>query len=210
MSIGFASAAPAVADPDAVAVDAANGSTNPVADAGPPPPPADVGQVESAPLVTTKTPDGWTLTVAGTNETELPVASLTNEQATREYLVGGTFNGSLHGPAAAGTAHGTLEVGYQIACATDISSTPGYNVGGSIGVLPSVNLSVSLKPGIVNIVPVNKKEFKGNDPWVMISGFSIKIDGCIGQSFIRSYATLTRSTDTSDVILSYYGTTKSL
>ena len=36
----------------------------------------------------------------------------------------------------------------------------------------------------------------------------IKIDGCIGKSFLRSYATLTRSTDTSDVIQSYYGTTR--
>jgi hypothetical protein len=209
MSIGFASAAPAVADSGAVPV-AADGSSNPLGDVGPPPPPADNGQVESTPLVTTTSPDGWQLTVSAKDETELPVASLTNETATREYIVGGVFNGSLHAPAAAGTAHGTLEVGYQIACAKDISSTPGYNVGGTIGVLSSIGISVSLKPGIVNIVPVSKKEFKGSDPWVMISGFSIKIDGCIGQSFIRSYATLTRSTDTSDIILSYYGTTKAV
>lgn len=57
--------------------------------------------------------------------------------------------------------------------------------------------------------PVTKKEFKGTDPWVMISGFSLKIDGCVGKSFIRSHALLTKSTDTSDAILSYYGTTKS-
>ena len=66
---------------------------------------------------------------------------------------------------------------------------------------------------------MTRKEFKGADPWVMISGFSIKIDGgmhtltewednCIGQSFIRSYATLTASTDISNVSQSYYGTTK--
>jgi hypothetical protein len=210
LSIGFASAAPVAADPGAVAVAAADGSTNSVGDAGPPPPPADDGQVESTPLVTTKSPDGWTLTVSAKGETELPVASLTNEPATREYLVGGTFNGSLHAPAAAGTPHGTLEVGYQIACGADMSSTPGVNLHGDIGILTGVGVSVSLKPGIVNIIPVSKKEFKGSDPWVMISGYSIKIDGCIGQSFIRSYATLTRSTDTSDVILSYYGTTKAV
>jgi len=35
----------------------------------------------------------------------------------------------------------------------------------------------------------------------------VKIDACLGQSFIRSYATLTRSTDTSDAGLSYYGVT---
>lgn len=207
MSISFASAAPVAADPDAVP---AAGSTDPVGDAGPPLPPADDGQVESTPLVTTTSPDGWTLTVSAKNETELPVASLTNELATREYIVGGVFDGTLHGPDRAGPPHGTLEVGYQIACGADMSSTPGITVHGDIGVLTGVGAGVSLKPGIVNVVPVSKKDFKGGDPWVMISGFSIKIDGCIGKSFIRSYATLTRSTDTSDVILSYYGTIKAV
>ena len=41
----------------------------------------------------------------------------------------------------------------------------------------------------------------------MISNFHVKIDGCVGQSFIRSYATLTRETDESDVVLSYVGVT---
>jgi hypothetical protein len=46
------------------------------------------------PPVTTKSPDGWTLTVSAHDETEMPVPSLTNEAATREYNVGGVFNGS--------------------------------------------------------------------------------------------------------------------
>ena len=53
-------------------------------------------------------------------------------------------------------------------------------------------MSVGLKPGIINIVPVDKKEFKGPEPWVMITNFHVKIDGCVGESFIRSYVTLTR------------------
>jgi hypothetical protein len=57
-------------------------------------------------------------------------------------------------------------------------------------------------------VPVNKKEFKGADPWVSISGFHVKIDGCVGQSFMGSYAVLTRSTDQSDAVLAYYCATK--
>ena len=69
-------------------------------------------------------------------------------------------------------------------------------------------MAVGLKPGIINIVPVAKKEFKGTDPWVSVSGFHVKIDGCVGESFIRSYAVLTHSTDQSDSILGYYGTTK--
>ena len=45
---------------------------------------------------------------------------------------------------------------------------------------------------------------------MMISNFHVKIDGCVGQSFIRSYATLTRQTDQSDVVLSYVGVTKAV
>ena len=42
---------------------------------------------------------------------------------------------------------------------------------------------------------MTKKEYKGAAPWVSISNFHVKIDGCVGESFIRSYAILTRSTD---------------
>jgi hypothetical protein len=35
----------------------------------------------------------------------------------------------------------------------------------------------------------------------------IKVDGCVGQSFIRSYATLTSST--TDDVVAHYGVTKS-
>jgi hypothetical protein len=72
------------------------------------------------------------------------------------------------------------------------------------------SLNVGLKPGLVIVVPVVKKEFKGPDPWVMISNFHVKIDGCMGQSFIRSFATLTRETDQSDVVVSCVGVTKAV
>ena len=52
-------------------------------------------------------------------------------------------------------------------------------------------ITVALKPGIVNVVPVDKLDFKGPNPWVLVSNFHVRIDGCVGQSFIRSYATLT-------------------
>jgi hypothetical protein len=44
----------------------------------------------------------------------------------------------------------------------------------------------------------------------MISDFHLKIDGCVGQSFVRSYAALTRETEESDVVLSYVGVTKAV
>lgn len=42
----------------------------------------------------------------------------------------------------------------------------------------------------------------------MVSNFRIKIEGCVGQSFIRSYAILTHETETSEAVLAWYGTTK--
>jgi hypothetical protein len=44
----------------------------------------------------------------------------------------------------------------------------------------------------------------------MISKFRVKIDGCVGESFIRSYAFLTRSTDQSEAVLAWYGVTKKI
>ena len=96
--------------------------------------------------------------------------------------------------------------------------TPGLGIGGLGAGTPvgiptlltpiSGSLAVALKPGIINVIPVTKKEFKGAEPWIQITRFRVKIDGCVGESFIRSYAFLTRSTDVSDAILGYYGVTK--
>ncbi|MGV1089560.1 MAG: MspA family porin, partial [Mycobacterium sp.] len=76
----------------------------------------------------------------------------------------------------------------------------GANIGGGI--------AISLKPGLVNIVSVTKKAFVGTAPWVSIDKLRIKIDGCVGESFIRSFATLAKSTDEGDGIISWYGVTK--
>jgi len=64
-----------------------------------------------------------------------------------------------------------------------------------------LGVDVALKPGLVNIVPVYEIEFTGTDPWVMVSNFHVSIDGCVGRSFIRSYATLTKLTDGSASVL---------
>ena len=70
-------------------------------DPGPPP---DNGVVASAEPGVVTTPDGWTLTVAASNETQLPVAPLTTAVSSREYLVGGTFTGTVSGRAAPASA----------------------------------------------------------------------------------------------------------
>jgi hypothetical protein len=213
----------AAAAPSAVAEPAtADPATAPT-----PPDAAPDGKVASGDPATVKTPDGWALTVGAKDESQVPVAPLTTAVSSREYLASGTFTASLVGPE---EPRGVLEVGYEIGCGIDMSTSNGVTMAGSTGVTPSVGVSgplgalptailplistpvngvitVGLKPGIVIVVPVDKKEFKGAAPWIMISNFHVKIDGCVGQSFIRSYAVLTRETDESDVVLSYVGVT---
>jgi hypothetical protein len=214
-------------------VDAAE--TAPAPEGTPPPegaPPAEgqVDLVESSPPATTKSPDGWTLTVSAKDETQRVIQPLTTAVSTREYEVGGVFNAKMEGPEEADPPKGTFEVGYQIGCGIDMSTSNGVVMSGSLGFSPGLGLAglgtaaitgiptgiapisgtlaVALKPGIINTVPVSKKEFEGAEPWIQITGFRIKIDGCVGESFIRSYAFLTRSTKVSDAILGYYGVTK--
>jgi len=199
-------------------------------DGVPPPQPPPVELVESSPPATSKSPDGWTLTVSAKDETQRVIQPLTTAISTREYEVGGLFNAKIEGPDEAASPEGTFEVGYQIGCGIDMSTSNGVVMSGSLGFSPGLglgglgtaaitgiptgiapisgSLAVALKPGIINVVPVSKKAFKGAEPWIQITGFRVKIDGCVGESFIRSYAFLTRSTDLSDAILGYYGVTK--
>lgn len=183
------------------------------------------GPVPSNPPAILNTPDGWRLGLGAKDESQVPVAPLTTAVSSREYLSSGTFVGSLMGPE---LPRGVLEVGYEIGCGIDMSTSNGVTMAGSAGISPGIGfplaggfiplvttpvngvITVGLKPGLVIVVPVDKKEFKGANPWVMISNFHVKIDGCVGQSFIRSYATLTRVTDQSDVVLSYVGVTKAV
>ena len=222
----IALAGPASADP----IDPAGPDIQPVAGVEAAPP-ADDGRVASTPPITDTSPDGWIMTVGGQNEIQLPVPPLTTAISTREYQVSGTFIGSLKGPGG-GPAKGVLEVGYQIGCGIDMTTGNGVIVSGNmagaagvgVGILsngtdlevPSIGanigggVAVSLKPGLVNILPVTRKTFVGTAPWVGVHKFRIKIDGCVGESFIRSYATLAKSNDDGDGILSWYGITKNV
>ena len=227
--IVMVSAAPASADPDPAMPD---GGTAPVA-AAETARPVDDGKVASTPPATTKAPDGATLTISAKDETQMPAPPLTTAISTREYIVGGVYNGTVKGSEE--TPEGIFEVGYQIGCGIDMSTGGGVllNANGGAnasigyfgldflgtlpdGLVPGVGaqlgggVTVGLKPGIINIVPVTKKEYKGAEPWVSISNFRVKIDGCVGESFIRSYATLTHSTEQGEAILSWFGVTKAV
>jgi len=227
-----ASADPGPADPDGVTQVAA---AVPVAETGPAveaPPVAD-GKVASSPP-STSTLDGVTLTISARDETQMSVLPLTTAISTREYAVGGVFDGSITGSPT--RPEGTFEVGYQIGCGIDMSTSGGVLLGVSGGgtavadiALPGVagltippifavgvgggitgQVGVNLKPGIINTVPVAKKSYKGAAPEVEISNFRVRIDGCVGESFIRSYATLSSSTGQVEDIVSWFGVTKAV
>ena len=217
-------ALPALADPDPA------GPNVPAPVAAP----VDDGRVVSNPAATLTATDGATLTISASEETQLVVAPLTTAISTREYLVGGVFRGSVTGSAT--PPKGILEVGYQIGCGIDMGTGPGVLLAGNAGgnasfgvavvppllpmgdptVLPIPNagiqagggVTVALKPGIVHTVPVTKKQYEA--PRVSIRNYRVRIDGCVGESFIRSYAILSSSTDERETILSWYGATKAV
>ena len=207
----------------------------PLAHAEPPPPPDPAipvnatnplppeGAVPSGPPGVLDTPDGWHLEVSGSNETQLPVAPLTTAISSREYLVAGTFIGKITGSGSTKLTGGSFEAGEQIGCGiisdeTEInpgaSFTPGIglpftgNATGAFGI--SLQGKVYLKPGTVTTVAIDKKKFKGTTTRITITGVRVKTDQCAGQSFIRSYATLTASTENTDDVITYLGVTKAV
>jgi MspA len=208
----------------------------PLASADPPPPPPDPaapaddgpppdnGLVASSEPGVVTTTDGWKLTVAATNESQLPVAPLTTAVSSREYLVAGTFTGTVTGSGSTQLTGGTLDTGYQIGCGIELGqvrligsiglSTAGSTLGGLVPTGVTMPLSGTLeihpKPGTVTTVSVDKKSFKAAPVRVTLKDVHIKVDGCVGQSFLRSYATLTSSTTDTDDVVAYYGVTKAV
>ena len=222
---------PVPANPDGTAVAPAVAAVGPAPanPAAPPPvgaaPPVIDGKVVSNPPATETGDDGVTLTVSGGDEIQIPVHPLTTAISSREYEVGGVFRGTITG--AEGPSKGFLEAGYQIGCGIDMGSGPGVTFGGNLGPFASIGLVlptfgvpinggiafggtavVALKPGLVNTVPVTKHPFQGSAPRVTVRNFRVKIDGCVGESFIRSYAVMVRSTEKRNTILAWYGATK--
>jgi hypothetical protein len=195
----------------------------PADDPGPPP---DTGVVASDEPAVVTSPDGWVLTVAATNETQLPVAPLTTAVSSREYLVGGTFTGTVTGSGKTSLNGGVLEAGYQIGCGIELGQvrligqvgatinlglTPTLGLGATTLAFPlSGTIEIHPKPGTVSTVTVDKKSFKSAPVRVTLKDTHIKVDGCVGQSFLRSYATLTSSTTDTDDVVAYYGITKAV
>jgi hypothetical protein len=212
--------------PAGVADPAADPSVVSVADATAGPPMAN-GAVPPGNPGTLTTPEGLVLTVSAARESLEPVTALTNTPWSREYLVSGVFSGKVTGPGHSAVNGGVLEAGFQIGCGIrqqDLHSistagiTPGTGIpfvdGEIFPVFLNANASeqlrVVLEPGRVNTISVTRKEFEGDWARVSISAMRIWIDGCAGQSFIRSFATFSSSTDDNADVVTYLGVTKAV
>jgi hypothetical protein len=193
------------------------------ADPGDDGPPPDNGVVASADPGIVTSPDGWVLTVVAKDETQLPIAPLTTAVSSREYLVGGTFTGTVTGGGKTSLSGGVLEAGYQIGCGIELGQVrligqAGITLGGNTGLTALASIQAPLsgtieihpKPGTVSTVTVDKKTYKAAPVRVTLKDTHIKVDGCVGQSFLRSYATLTSSTTDTDDVVAYYGVTKAV
>ena len=160
-------------------------------DPGPPP---DNGVVASAEPGIVTSPDGWVLTVVAKDETQLPVAPLTTAVSSREYLVGGTFTGTVTGGGKTSLSGGVLEAGYQIGCGIELgqvrligqagvsvwAATPAWPLSTSSSVPLSGTIEIHPKPGTVSTVTVDKKTFKAAPVRVTLKDTHIKVDGCVG------------------------------
>ena len=140
--------------------------------------------------------------------------------------MGGTFTGTVTGSGKTTLTGGTLEAGYQIGCGIELGQVrligqAGISVGGlaqrpgrhrptGVSFPLSGTIEIHPKPGTVSTVTVDKKTFKAAPVRVTLKDTHIKVDGCVGQSFLRSYATLTSSTTDTDDVVAYYGITKSV
>lgn len=179
-------------------------------------PPPDGAVAPAAPGIL-QTPDGWELSVEGKDETRVAVAPLTTALTSREYLVGGTFTGTVGGVGSTTLSGGSLVVGYRIGCGIiggpvemlgSVGATPTFGSNAVIGAVQfPVNgqIKVNLRPGTVTTVPVGQKEVKGEQVRVTVTGFRVRVDGCVGQSFIQSYATFKSSSSDTDDIVTYAG-----
>ena len=145
--------------------------------------------------------------------------------SSREYLVGGTFTGTVTGNGKTASVAACWRPGTRSAAASNSArsgssarSARPVNFGSSAAGALSGRLAFPLsgtieihpKPGTVSTVTVDKKSFKAAPVRVTLKDTHIKVDGCVGQSFLRSYATLTSSTTDTDDVVAYYGVTKAV
>lgn len=168
------------------------------------------------------TEDGRELRVTKTSEIIDRVPNLAAAPLSREAFVSLTGVVDILGDAAAPVHGGKLELGYQLGCQTDVTSltttlattvgpnasvivgpVPGMSIGGTATATPSLALVV--KPGSITDIPLGSKTLVGTHGSISIDQAHIKVDGCLGQVSLRSYATVSISTDAADNSTAVYG-----
>ena len=172
---------------------------------------------------TASTPAG-ALTVTLTDDVVESVPSLTAMPTSSEGVVSASGVATATGPGAQDITSGTLDVGYQVGCAIDISGgvqlavetpagpsltifpTPG--LGMNFGITPSV--LVNPKFGVSQDVSLGKQTVNGPDATVSFHAVDLKVDGCIGGVTVRPYAVYTVTTDHGSHSVATYGNPRPL
>jgi hypothetical protein len=121
-----------------------------------------------------KTPDGSTLMLVAKDETQIPNAPLTTALSSREYTMAGAFQGKLSGPDRGESRGGAIEVGYQIGCGIDMSTSNGVTLAGTAGLNASQRITDVVTPLPRGILPgaedrigrvVARPQRASVDPW---------------------------------------------
>ncbi|WP_430332330.1 MspA family porin [Rhodococcus sp. ACT016] len=172
---------------------------------------------------TASTPAGG-LTVTLTNDVVESVPSLTMMPTSSEGFVSASAVGTATGAGAQDVTSGTLDVGYQVGCAVDISGgmqlaietlagptltlfpTPG--MGMNFGMTPSI--LINPKPGVSQDVSLGKQVVNGPDATVSFDAVHVKVDGCLGGVTVRPYAVYTVTTAGGSHSVATYGTPRAL
>ncbi|WP_067713223.1 MspA family porin [Nocardia yamanashiensis] len=169
---------------------------------------------------TLPTASGWSLSVSKVGETLDRYPNLAATPFTREGFVSLRADAAVTGEGSDRIDWGALDIGYQIGCQVDVSNgltlglglsigpyagltVSGPEIGGAASVNP--NVSTTLKPGTINTVKFAGKALNGRQGSITADQVQIKVDGCMGQVSLRSYATATLSTETADSSTTVYG-----
>ncbi|RVW07126.1 hypothetical protein EGT67_23125 [Prescottella agglutinans] len=172
---------------------------------------------------TASTPAG-ALTVTLTNDVVESVPSLTMMPTSSEGVVSAAAVATATGPGAQDITGGTLDLGYQVGCAVDVSGgvqfavetpagptltlfpTPG--IGMNFGVTPSV--LINPKFGVSQDVSLGKQVVNGPDAAVSFDAVRVKAEGCIGGVTVRPYAVYTVTTAHGSHSVATYGSPRAL
>ena len=135
----------------------------------------------------------------------------------------GTFTGTITGGGKTKLTGGTMEAGEQIGCGiisdeTEINPGAGFTPGLGFRSPGTISAVARRQPAGQGLPQAGHRDHRGarqevvqgHSTRITLTGVRVKTDQCAGQSFIRSYATLTSSTDNTDDVITYLGVTKSV